>query len=440
MAFVIASRLWVMSVDANGEPTGPPRRLTDEVAESPSWGNGSREILYQSNGRLRIVSADGGEPRTARVDLRWRRADPPRRQVIHAGRLWDGVSHDVRRNVDIVLLDNRIVRITPHRDRRGRRVIDASGVTVIPGLWDSHVHQELDRSFLGARSALQQLAFGVTSTVSVGDPVYLALEDREALASGDRTGPRFFATGEGLDGSRIYYDFFRPIASGAELERELSRVGALDFDVLKTYVRLPNSHQKRAIEFGHRLGLPSWWHYWYPAMAFGMDGTSHVSATQRLGFSRTQSVGGISYSDIDTLAAGSKMSMTTTLAGETLLSEDPGLLDDRRVTTLYTPWQLDTLREAIEEATTTDQTEARVGLACEVDVLKRIVRRDGHVLAGTDVPLRDIVGIDTQLQLRSMVWGGMTPYEPCEPPPSSRRPCSGSPATSGRCGPAGSPT
>jgi hypothetical protein len=188
MAFDIASRLWVMSVDANGEPTGPPRRLTDEVAESPSWGNGSREILYQSNGRLRIVSADGGEPRTARVDLRWRRADPPRRQVIHAGRLWDGVSHDVRRNVDIVLLDNRIVRITPHRDRRGRRVIDASGLTVIPGLWDSHVHQELDRSFLGARSALQQLAFGVTSTVSVGDPVYLALEDREALASGDRTG------------------------------------------------------------------------------------------------------------------------------------------------------------------------------------------------------------------------------------------------------------
>jgi imidazolonepropionase-like amidohydrolase len=81
------------------------------------------------------------------------------------------------------------------------------------------------------------------------------------------------------------------------------------------------------------------------------------------------------------------------------------------VTTLYTPWQLDTLREAIEEATTTDQTEARVGLAREVDVLKRIVRRDGHVLAGTDVPLGDIVGIDTQLQLRSMVWGGMTPYE-----------------------------
>jgi Tol biopolymer transport system component len=411
MTFIVASRLWVMPVDAGGQPTAPPRRLTDEVAESPSWGAGSREILYQSNGRLRLVSAAGGSPRTVPVDLGWRRAEAPRRQVIHAARLWDGVSHDVRRNVDIILRDNRIVRVAPHREGRPGRLIDASQLTVIPGLWDTHVHQELDRSFLGGRSPLQQLAFGVTSTVSVGDPVYLALEDREALASGERTGPRFFATGEGLDGSRIYYDFFRPITTTAELERELSRVGPLDFDVLKTYVRLPNSYQARAIEFGHRLGLPSWSHYWYPAMAFGMDGTSHVSATQRLGFSRTQSVAGVSYSDIDRLAAGSKMSMTTTLDGETLLAEDPGLADDPRVTGLYTPWQLDTLREAVEEATTTDQTDARVGLAREVDVLRRIVRRGGYVLSGTDVPLGDIVGIDTQLQLRSMVWGGMTPYE-----------------------------
>jgi Tol biopolymer transport system component len=411
MAFIIASRLWVMPVDASGRSTGPPRRLTDDVAESPSWGAGSRKILYQSNGRLRLVPAAGGPARTIPVDLRWRRAEAPRRQVIHAGRLWDGVSHDIRRNVDIVLRDNRIVRVTRHRKGRRGRVIDASRLTVIPGLWDSHVHQELDRSFLGARSPLQQLAFGVTSTLSVGDPVYLALEDREALASGDRTGPRFFATGEGLDGSRIYYDFFRPITSVPELERELSRVGALDYDVLKTYVRLPNSDQARAIDFGHRLGLPSWSHYWYPAMAFGMDGTSHVSATQRLGFSRTQSVAAISYSDIDRLAAGSKMSMTTTLDGETLLAKDPEVASDPRVTGLYTPWQLDTLREAIEEATTTDQTDARVVLAREVDVLRRIVRRGGYVLSGTDVPLGDIVGIDTQLQLRSMVWGGMTPYE-----------------------------
>jgi Tol biopolymer transport system component len=411
MAFTIGSRLWVMPVDASGQPTGPPRRLTDEVAESPSWSAGSREILYQSNGRLRLISAAGGAARTVPVDLRWRRAKAPRRQVVHAGRLWDGVSHDVRRNVDIVLRDNRIVSIVPHRKRRKGRVVDASRLTVIPGLWDAHVHQELDRSFLGGRSPLQQLAFGVTSTLSVGDPVYLALEDRESLASGVRTGPRFFATGEGLDGSRIYYDFFRPIATAAEFERELSRVGALDFDVLKTYVRLPNSYQAHAIAFGHRLGLPSWSHYWYPAMAFGMDGTSHVSATQRLGFSRTQSVAGISYSDIERLAAGAKMSMTTTLDGETLLAREPGLVDDPRVMALYTPWQLDTLREAIAEATTTDQTEARLGLAREVDVLRRIVRRGGYVLSGTDVPLGDIVGIDTQLQLRSMVWGGMTPYE-----------------------------
>jgi hypothetical protein len=83
-AFVIGSRLWVMPVDPSGAPTGPPERITDEVAESPSWGRDSRELLYQSNGRLRIVDADDGAPRSVDVDLQWRRDKPPHRTVIHA--------------------------------------------------------------------------------------------------------------------------------------------------------------------------------------------------------------------------------------------------------------------------------------------------------------------------------------------------------------------
>jgi len=411
MALVVASRLYVVPVDASGTPTAAPRRVTGELAESPSWGQGSRELLYQSGGALRIVSASGGRPRTVQVPLRWRRARTPQLQVIHAGALWDGVRHRLRRNVDIVVRHNRIASVTRHRAHRRGRVIDASRLTVMPGLWDAHVHQELERSFLGARQTAQQLAFGITTTVSMGDPVYEVTEDDEALSSGALTGPRLFTDSEPVDGSRIYYDFMRPTRNMSDLRRELSRIRAMNPDVLKTYVRLPYDRQRAAIAFGHSLGLPTFSHYWYPSVAFGQDGISHITATQRLGFSRTQTQGGFTYDDIIRTAAKAKMSMTSTLfSAVTLLADDPGLVDDPRVKALYTPFQLHELQSDRDTATSSDQTATRVGLRRSVGILRRILHAGGRVLAGTDIPL-DPVAVDLHLNLRAMVRYGMSPYQ-----------------------------
>jgi hypothetical protein len=327
------------------------------------------------------------------------------------GALWDGVSHDLRRDVDIVVRDNRIASVRPHHGRDRRGTIDARGLTVMPGLWDAHVHQQLDRSFLGARQGAQQLSFGITSTMSMGDPGYESLEDSEALRSGARVGPRLFKASEPIDGSRIYYDFMRPTNDEQDLERELDRLASLDPDILKTYVRLRYSFQERAIAFVHRLGLPAFSHYWAQPLAFGQDGISHITATQRLGFSRTQSPSGFAYEDIVKSAGAWRMSMTSTLfSSTTLLADDPGLATDPRVTTLYTPWQRDELDEDLKTATTTDQTNTRVGLQRSVGILNAILDAGGRVPAGTDIPL-DPVAVELHLNLRAMVRYGLTPYE-----------------------------
>ncbi|CAN5213582.1 amidohydrolase family protein [soil metagenome] len=413
MAFVIESRLWVMPVDSGGQPIGRPRRVTDEVAESPSWSGDSRHLLYLSNGALRLTSASGGAPRTVPLPLQWRPDVPTGRLVIHAGRLWDGQSRRLRRDVDVTLRANRIVGVGPHSDdaHDGVRVVDASNLTVMPGLWDAHVHQELYRNFLGARQSRQLLAFGITDTVSMGDTAYEAVEDRESLASGARVGPRFFASGEPIDGSRIYYNFMRPTTSAASFGRELSRPRALGYDIFKTYVRLPYDRQARGIAAAHRMGIPALSHYLYPPVAFGQDGQSHITATQRLEISRSQTGGGHAYSDVIRLAAASGMSLSSTLFDSfTLLALDPGLRSDPRVRGLYTPWQRDILAEEYAEATTTDQSDTRTALRRDVAVLRRVLRSGGGVMAGTDIPLVD-VGVSLHLNLRAMVRYGMTPYE-----------------------------
>src|SRR5699024_4426204 len=109
----------------------------------------------------------------------------------------------------------------------------------------------------------------------------------------------------------------RTTSNKTALKRELQRIKALDMDALKTYVRLPNTYQRQANNFAHKMGIPTFSHFFYPSLAFGQDDMSHLSATQRWAFSHTVSDGGFSYKDVLKLATASKMAITTTPFGAT---------------------------------------------------------------------------------------------------------------------------
>ena len=89
---------------------------------------------------------------------------------------------------------------------------------------------------------------------------------REATDEGGYAGPRIFFTGSPIDGNRIYYGGSYAFTSPAQLELELERAAVLDYDMIKTYVRLPDPIQKRVIEKAHQLGLPVTSHELYPAI------------------------------------------------------------------------------------------------------------------------------------------------------------------------------
>lgn len=413
MAFVLGGVLWVLPVDAAGQPTGEARQVNDEITDAPSWSGGSRRLLYLSGGRLRLIDAEGGRASGVELPLTWTAARPSGRTVIHAGALWDGRSDRLRRDVTVVVEGNRIARVHDGHERgHGGTVVDATGLTLMPGLMDMHNHTYLSGNVLGTRQGRTWLAFGITTTRSPGDPIYSAVEEREAITSGGRLGPRYVGTGEAVDGSRIYYNFMRPVRDRTELDREIARARELDYDLVKAYVRLGFAEQRVVVDAAHAAGTWVTSHYLYPSVRLGLDGMEHLGATSRLGYSQTLSRLGHSYQDVRELFSASRMALTPTLFNSTgIYGEDDSLAIDPRVAALYPAWERAALATKVETSRGPAGAAARAALAANTATITAVHRAGGLVIAGTDAPL-DNVAISLHQNLRAMVrYGGLRPVE-----------------------------
>ncbi|MFD0469401.1 hypothetical protein ACFQ0B_14570 [Nonomuraea thailandensis] len=170
LAFAMESLIWVLPVDGAGRPTGRARQVTREVSDAPVWAGDSATLLYLNGGRLRSVRVAGGSARTVPHRLTWRNDPGPEQVVVHAGRMWDGVSATVARDVDIIVRGQRITAVEPHRDGRPGTLVDASDRFVMPGLIDIHHHREMQGYAYGSRQGPLWLALGITTTRSPGSP------------------------------------------------------------------------------------------------------------------------------------------------------------------------------------------------------------------------------------------------------------------------------
>ncbi|WP_306878598.1 amidohydrolase family protein [Paenarthrobacter nicotinovorans] len=413
MAFVMDSTLWVTDVDPTGRPIGDAQQLTEELTDAPSWSGDSSKLLYLSQGQLRMIPASGGPAETIPIAWPQTRSTSRGRTIIRAGRLWDGESRRLRENVEIVVEGDRIVDVGPPSADRTGPVIDASHLTVMPGLSDMHVHPLMKGKFFASRQGRIWLSFGVTTIRSPGDPVYQAMEEREAIAARHRLGPRYFGTGEAIDGSRIYYNFMRPTTTDEDLRRELGRLEGFDYDLVKTYVRMPVTAQRAAIQEAHKQGRWVTSHYLYPAALLGMDGIEHLFGSNRLGYSQTMTRGAHAYHDVVSILGESRMSITPTLTvAAVLLADDDSWLTDKRVTALYPAWEMETLRRKVQLVKSSPKITKtlRAALASQVAVVQRIMDRGGLVISGTDAPI-DHTGIGLHLNLRAMVAHGVSTYE-----------------------------
>lgn len=142
----------------------------------------------------------------------------------------------------VLIEGDRIVDVLPRSqvtlDPRATTVVDAAGLTVVPGFVDMHLHittagagrlhEETDKppdeaERQGERNLANALSWGVTTVRDAGswDDVVLRLRDR--AASGELVGPRVLPCGAPLTTPRGHLHWFGGEAQGPDAVRALVR-------------------------------------------------------------------------------------------------------------------------------------------------------------------------------------------------------------------------
>src|SRR5947199_7860269 len=287
-----------------------------------------------------------------------------------------------RANVDILIHGNKIAGVAPHTDANhvGGRVVDASNLTVMPGLIEFHSHLQPD---FGESAGRAWLAFGITTVRSPGNTPYEPVEEREANEAGVRPGPRVYGTGNLMEWQRVYYKMGIAISSVAHFELELQRAKVLQYDMLKSYVRLPDLQQKRMVEFAHSIGIPVATHEIYPASCVGVDNTEHTSATSRRGYSPKMATLQRSYEDVIELFGKSGRYLTPTMFGSGRLAfeKNPELKNDPRFK-LYPEW----MQIQTEQMANLAAPNLGIDPTGNGKMVMDVMRAGAVIVAGTDTP------------------------------------------------------
>jgi imidazolonepropionase-like amidohydrolase len=255
----------------------PSRQLVAAMTFSPGLNpiHASRQGFDTVMPALLASATSDGARELARVVQRTSPTHKPVLAIVGAS-LIDGSGSALVRDAAVVVRGDRIVAAGPRGSvsiPEGAEVVDASGKTILPGLWDMHAHH--DQVEWGPA----YLAAGVTTVRDCGNLVDVKLALREAVESGKAIGPRLLLAGL-IDGKGA--DAIGPIRvdSPAEALAAVERFKRQRFDQIKIYNFLKPDLLRIITAEAHRLGMTVTGHVpqgmnAFEAVEAGMDQINH---------------------------------------------------------------------------------------------------------------------------------------------------------------------
>ena len=191
----------------------------------------------------------------------------------------------------------------------GYRVISTEGMSVMPGLWDMHVHLMInghanydhwhkayvDRfaSEIMPASAAQLLLAGITTARDLGAPLADSLSVRKRINDGEIPGPRLFISGPFIQhtpypGSEAYRWGVNGVGDARDKVRRLAQAGV---DVIKLVDQdeMTLDEARAVVDEAHLRGLPVVGHSHRPeeirvGLEIGIDNFEHTGLAAAPGY------------------------------------------------------------------------------------------------------------------------------------------------------------
>lgn len=269
--------------------------------------------------------------------------------VIAGVRLIDGTGRGVLEDAVVGIRDGRVVSAGSEVPALGADVIDANGLTLIPGLIDCHVHLCFDGNadFAGdaermteddararcAANAGRALEAGITTVRDLGGIGAATIDTARAQRSGEVTGARILTAGEVLTVPGGHAHFIgREVSSVEEMTKAVASLNEAGADVVKivatggvltpgigaTQSAFPQDQLDACVAEAHRRGMR------VAAHAIGAEG---IDAAVRAGVDSIEHGCYLTHPIIEEMIAGPTW-LVATLAAPDRISHGGGGVPD----------------------------------------------------------------------------------------------------------------
>jgi imidazolonepropionase-like amidohydrolase len=358
----------------------------------------------------------------------------------------------LRPGTTVVIEGNRIVRVgAASTSRRPKgQMIDATGLYLIPGLWDMHVHAYFDwpKTFGDDYVLPLFIANGITGVRDVGSDLESVLKARDEVAAHRLLGPRMVVSGPMLDGPTAQYKASIRVTSAEDGRKAVDSLKSRGLDFIKIQSGMPREAYFAAATEAKRLGIDFEGH-----VPDAIRASEAISAGQRT-FEHLIGIFEASTPDETSFLSRKWGAGGDTATNKSLAALLNGFDPDReseltRLLVRHQVWQCPTLfwergqwlvdavdyqkdpdlaltprswidkkypamQKAILQSLDTDSLAVRRRfVAHELEIVHRLHAAGVPFLAGTDTPAGvDVTpGISLHLELQRFVAAGFTPLE-----------------------------
>lgn len=225
-------------------------------------------------------------------------------KALVGGTLIDGFGGPPIHNSVVIVQGKKIIqvgRVGEVKIPANAEVISTEGMSVLPGLWESHAHLQLNGhtdyehwrptykkifgSVIMPSSAHQLLLAGVTSARDLGGPLEESIDVRDRINRGEIPGPTLYVSGPFIQ-HKAYpgTEFYRWGVNGPDdARKKVKKLADAGVDIIKfiDHDLMTMEEAKAAVDEAHRNGLPVVAHSHRPeeirrGLILGVDNFEHT--------------------------------------------------------------------------------------------------------------------------------------------------------------------